>query len=233
MMRSLFIKSSLSFIIVLATGSGLALAAASSEPGMFLYPIKQTTQRLAGALGGAYGTQAPINTAQDGLEQPPLSGNDGPGQDGAGDGAAQAPASAETPGAGAPTATPADKRHEQGTLESTPTPHADQATATRMPTPARTADEITATVQAGGDVLNITSNSPEGTQPGNQDENQSQASPDRSQDNQSPDSSHGGESPDNNQPDSNPDDSRPHDEGQSAPSQDSGGNQQHENPGDK
>jgi hypothetical protein len=195
MMRSLLVKSSFIFIIVLVTGSGLTLAAASSEPGMFLYPIKQTTQRLAGALGGTHAAQAPIvNTAQDGLEQPSSSGNDSPGQDGADDGPAQAPASAQTPGTGAATATPADERHERGTLESTPTPRADQATATRVPTRARTADEITAAVQAGGGMLNIASKSPEGIQPGNQDENQGHASPDRSQDHQSSDSPHGDES---------------------------------------
>jgi hypothetical protein len=201
---------------------------------MFLYPIKQTTQRLAGALGGTHAMQAPIiNTTQDGLEQPPLSGNDSSGQDGADDGAVQAPASAETPGTGEATATPTDKRHERGTLESTPTPHPDQATATRVPTPARTADEITAAVQAGGDVPNITASSPEGSQPGNQDESQSHASPDSPQDNQSPDNPHGDESPDHDQPDSSPDHDRPHDERQSDPSQDSSGNQQHENPEDK
>jgi hypothetical protein len=225
MMRSLLVKSSLIFIIVLVTGSGLTLAAASSEPGMFLYPIKQTTQRLAGALGGTHAAQAPIvNTAQDGLEQPSSSGNDSPGQDGADDGPAQAPASAQTPGTGAATATPADERHERGTLESTPTPRADQATATRVPTRARSVDEITTSVRAGVDVLSITGSSPEGSQPGNQDENQSQSSPD---------SPHGDESLDHDQPDSNRDDDRPQDEGQSDPSQDSGGDQQREHPEDK
>ncbi len=48
-MRSLLAKSSVTILIVLALGSGLTLAATSSEPGMFLYPIKQTTQKLTGA----------------------------------------------------------------------------------------------------------------------------------------------------------------------------------------
>jgi hypothetical protein len=233
-MRFVLAKGILIFLIILVTGSGLTLAAASSEPGMFLYPIKQTTQRLAGALGGTYATQAPIiSTTQDGLERPPLSGNDGPGQDGANEGAVQAPVSPETPGTGEATTPSADEGHERGTQASTPAPHADQATATRVPTRARTADEITAAVQAGGGVLNIAGNSPEGIQPGNQDENQSQPSPDSSQDNQSPDNPHGDESPDHDQPDSNPDDDRSHDEGQSDPSQDSGDDQQREHPEDK
>jgi hypothetical protein len=224
-MRFVLVKSILIFLIILATGSGLTLAAASSEPGMFFYPIKQTTQRLAGALGGTMATQAPIiNTPQDGPEQQPLSSNDSPGQDGVADGAAQQPASPETPGTGEATKTPADERHERGTLESTPTPRADQATATRVPTRARSVDEITTSVRAGVDVLSITGSSPEGSQPGNQDENQSQSSPD---------SPHGDESLDHDQPDSNRDDDRPQDEGQSDPSQDSGGDQQREHPEDK
>lgn len=48
-MRSLLAKSSITILIALALGSGLSLAATTSEPGMFLYPIKQTTQKLTGA----------------------------------------------------------------------------------------------------------------------------------------------------------------------------------------
>jgi hypothetical protein len=51
-MRSLLVKSGTTMLIILALGSSLTLASASSEPGMFLYPIKRTTQRFTGATGG-------------------------------------------------------------------------------------------------------------------------------------------------------------------------------------
>jgi hypothetical protein len=59
-MRSLLVKSGIIIFIVLAVGSGLTLAAASSEPGMFLYPIKQTTQKFTRATGGPVAPTTPV-----------------------------------------------------------------------------------------------------------------------------------------------------------------------------
>jgi hypothetical protein len=103
-------------------GSGLSLAATSSKPGMFLYPIRQTTQKFTGT------TEAPttslpstIEVPQDSENQPPSANVDTPIQDIQGD-------VAEEP-------------------EITQPGQKDEATASPAPTPARIVDEITATVE--------------------------------------------------------------------------------------
>lgn len=58
-MRSLLIKSSIIVSIILAMGSGLTLASASSEPGMFLYPIKQRTQMITTTFGSDVTSEIP------------------------------------------------------------------------------------------------------------------------------------------------------------------------------
>jgi len=71
-MRSLLAKSSITVLIMLALGSGLTLAATSSEPGMFLYPIKQTTQKFSGATGNPAKSLTPvIEVPHDDTSQPP------------------------------------------------------------------------------------------------------------------------------------------------------------------
>jgi hypothetical protein len=49
-MRSLFAKCLITLFVVLSLGTGLAWASTSSRPGMFLYPLKKTTQRAAQVL---------------------------------------------------------------------------------------------------------------------------------------------------------------------------------------
>lgn len=89
---------------------------------MFLYPIKQTTQRMTGAFENGTTTGIPFNSAPQ--ESPePLS------------------VSAEE--------SPADEPENDLTREMTDieTPHVKEATATVVPTPAQVVDEITATVE--------------------------------------------------------------------------------------
>ena len=46
-MRSLFAKSLITVFVMLSLGTSLAWASTSSRPGMFLYPLKKTTQTAA------------------------------------------------------------------------------------------------------------------------------------------------------------------------------------------
>jgi hypothetical protein len=46
-MRSLLAKCFILMFVILSLGTGLAWASTSSRPGMFLYPLKKTTQRAA------------------------------------------------------------------------------------------------------------------------------------------------------------------------------------------
>jgi hypothetical protein len=59
-MRSLLIKASIMTSLVLSLGSGITLASASSKPGMFLYPVKQTTQKAIGTFSNITAVEIPI-----------------------------------------------------------------------------------------------------------------------------------------------------------------------------
>jgi hypothetical protein len=59
-MRSLLIKASIITSLVLSLGSGITLASASSKPGMFLYPVKQTTQKAIGTFANITAVEIPI-----------------------------------------------------------------------------------------------------------------------------------------------------------------------------
>jgi hypothetical protein len=59
-MRSLLIKASIITSLVLSLGSGITLASASSKPGMFLYPVKQTTQKAIGTFANIAAVEIPI-----------------------------------------------------------------------------------------------------------------------------------------------------------------------------
>ena len=209
-MRSLLLKSSLAILIILAAGSGLTLAAASSEPGMFLYPIKRTTQRWAGALGDVAAGQA--TTIQSPATEPipqPAVGDDAP---------ASAPA---TP---APvTATPFGENQERQETEDTPTPQAVEAIVTPAPTPGQVTDEISVTLRAGNDLssgVDAPSNA-DGSQAGNPDDGQSHDRPDSAEDNPSPD---------NSQPESSSDHEEQGNDGSDSQSRDSGDDQHSQDP---
>ena len=120
-MRSSLVKSGIIVFIVLAVGSGLTLAAASSEPGMFLYPIKQRTQRFSGAGGDTTLSQPPmIPVPQDGPSQQPSAAG----------------------GSTSPQDIREDMAQEPEIVE---TAVPDQAASTPVPTPIRVTDEITVT----------------------------------------------------------------------------------------
>ena len=122
-MRSLLVKSGIIIFIVLALGSGLTLAAASSEPGMFLYPIKQTTQKFSGAGGDTTLSQPPmIDAPQDGTGQQPSAAG----------------------GSTSPQDIQEDVAQEPELME---TPEPDQSASNLVPTPVRATDEITVTVE--------------------------------------------------------------------------------------
>jgi hypothetical protein len=59
-MRSLLIKASIITSLVLSLGSGITLASASSKPGMFLYPVKQMTQKAIGTFANIAAVEIPI-----------------------------------------------------------------------------------------------------------------------------------------------------------------------------
>jgi hypothetical protein len=69
-MRSLLAKCFILMFVVLSLGTGLTWASTSSRPGMFLYPLKQTTQKAAQILKNipaveihlAAATPAPVAT---------------------------------------------------------------------------------------------------------------------------------------------------------------------------
>jgi hypothetical protein len=63
-MRPLLVKSSLIIAVVLAMTSGVTLASASSKPGMFLYPVKQMSQKATGIFSSV--TSGEIPTEQGG-----------------------------------------------------------------------------------------------------------------------------------------------------------------------
>jgi len=122
-MRSLIVKSGIIIFIVLAVGSGLTLAAASSEPGMFLYPIKQTTQKFTGANGDTTLSQPPmIPVPQDGPSQQPTAAG----------------------GSTSPQDIQEDMAQEPEIME---TADPGQAASTPAPTPVRVTDEITVTAE--------------------------------------------------------------------------------------
>lgn len=119
-MRSLLIKSGITMFIILALGSSLTLASSSSEPGMFLYPIKRTTQKFTGATGGPVAPTKPvIELPQESTSQQPSDNVDTAFEDVQGD-------LAEEPDITEP---------RQGNKAAT--------------TPVRIVDEITATVEPG------------------------------------------------------------------------------------
>jgi hypothetical protein len=123
-MRALLVKSSMLILIILALGSGLTLAATSSKPGMFLYPIKQTTQKLTGAAASPMTPVTPrIELPQQGAGQPP-SANVNPPSENIQEEVAQEPEITE-PG------------------------QIDEATATPAPMPARIVDEIAVIAKPG------------------------------------------------------------------------------------
>jgi hypothetical protein len=123
-MRALLVKSSMLILIILALGSGLTLAATSSKPGMFLYPIKQTTQKFTGPTGSPMTSLTPmIEHPQEGAGQPPSANVNPPPEDMQGE-VAQEPEITE-PG------------------------QIDAATATPALAPARIVDEIAVTAQPG------------------------------------------------------------------------------------
>ncbi len=140
-MRSLLAKSSVTILIVLALGSGLTLAATSSEPGMFLYPIKQRTQKLTGATESPAKSLTPVIEVPQGVtDHSPSSTVDLPAEDVQED-------AAEDPGV-----TGAGQAHE--------------IIATPAPTPVRVVDEITvkpepdANPGGGSETINNTSGPP-------------------------------------------------------------------------
>ena len=63
-MRSLLIKSSIVMSVVLALSSGVTMASAPSKPGMFLYPVKQITQKATGTLGNVTALEVPTTDAR-------------------------------------------------------------------------------------------------------------------------------------------------------------------------
>jgi hypothetical protein len=217
-MRSLLIKGSLIILIVLATGSGLTTAATSSEPGMFLYPIKQTTQRLAGALRSV---MANLNTPQDRAGQQPGVGHDSPASN-AERNATQVPASMETHGTDEATATPAPEDQAREDPGMTQTSYAGEATATRVLPQVQITDEITTTVRSDtspsldANATNNMSGSPDISQALSSGQDQHR-------------DSSGGAQPDqslnNNQPNSSTDHNQPDDHQKNGSSQDSGNDQ--------
>jgi hypothetical protein len=121
-MRSLLTKSSITILTLLALGSSLTLASASSKPGMFLYPLKQTTQRFGSAAGGPAQPLPPATEAsKQGVSQQPSATPDTASQEIQGD-------ASQEPDVGGP-----------GRM--------DEATATPAPTSARVVDEITVSVE--------------------------------------------------------------------------------------
>lgn len=123
-MRALLVKSSMLILIILALGSGLTLAATASKPGMFLYPIKQTTRKFTGVAASPMTSPTPmIELPQEGASQPPSANVNPPSEDIQGE-VAQEPEITE-PG------------------------QIDEATATPAPTPARIVDEISVTAKPG------------------------------------------------------------------------------------
>jgi hypothetical protein len=123
-MRALLVKSSTLVLIILAMGSGLTLAATSSKPGMFLYPLKQATQKFTGATGGPATSLTPvIELPQESGGQPPAANVDPPSED------IQRAAAPEP--------------------EITQPGQIAEATATPATTPARVVDEIAVTAKPG------------------------------------------------------------------------------------
>ncbi len=73
-MRSLLVRVSIAMFTVLLLGSGITMAAASSKPGMFLYPVKKMTQKATGAFQSSEGTQMPsIDFEDDQIQEPVIS----------------------------------------------------------------------------------------------------------------------------------------------------------------
>jgi hypothetical protein len=123
-MRALLVRGSMLILIILALGSGLTLAATSSKPGMFLYPIKKTTQKFTGAPVNPATSLTPMNELpQEGAGQPPSANVNLPSEVIQGE-VAQDPENTE-PG------------------------RSDEATATPAPTPVRIVDEIAVTANPG------------------------------------------------------------------------------------
>lgn len=134
-MRSLLAKSSITIFIMLALGSGLTVAATSSKPGMFLYPIKQTTQKFTGATGSPAKSLTPVVGAP---QEGPLQEGALPGED------QQPPANVDSPSE----ATQVDGAEVP---EVTDAGQANETIATPAPTPVRVVDEIT--VNTGPDAV--------------------------------------------------------------------------------
>ena len=79
-MRSLFAKSIIAVFVVLSLGTSLAWASTSSRPGMFLYPLKKTTQKAVQVLKNiptveihlTAATPPPVATDDDQADDPTL-----------------------------------------------------------------------------------------------------------------------------------------------------------------
>ena len=114
------LKAVTTMALLLAMGAGLTLAAESSEPGMFLYPLKQTSHRVTDGLGDSGGDErATIQAA--------------PAVDMAEDPASEAAEDDATPG-------PDLSRPSSPSSPDTPT-------ATPVPTLARVVDEIMPSIE--------------------------------------------------------------------------------------
>lgn len=148
-MRSLLLKSGVIGIIALVMGSGLTLASASSKPGMFLYPLKQTTQKVTGAFTNGPGNVTPIIiVTQDAAQQKNELANDDPSGDNEDNTAEQTSFPAPTQDhESTPAFTPATK--EPVATQASPTK---EATAALAPMPARAVDEINLITQPGVDL---------------------------------------------------------------------------------
>jgi hypothetical protein len=148
-MRTLLVKSSVIGIIALVMGSGLTLASASSKPGMFLYPLKQTTQKVTSAFTNGPNNVTPviIVTQNAGPEEPELTSDD-PSGDNEDNAARQisfpTPAQVHRP---ILTVTSSAK----GPVATQASP-AEEATAAAPPTPAHAVDVINLITQPGHDL---------------------------------------------------------------------------------
>jgi hypothetical protein len=146
-MRSLLVKSGVIAILALVMGSGLTLASAPSKPGMFLYPVKQTAQKITGAFTNNPGTTTPIIiVTQDAVQEKPDLIYDDPSSDNEDDATEQpdlaAPPQAQEPTVAVPSAT-------KGPVAAQ-VPPSEEATVAPAVAPARAVDEINLITQPGG-----------------------------------------------------------------------------------
>jgi hypothetical protein len=146
-MRSLLVKSGVIAILALVMGSGLTLASAPSKPGMFLYPVKQTAQKITGAFTNGPGTTTPIIiVTQDAVQGKSDLSHDDPSADNEDDTTEQpdlaAPPQTQEPTVAVPSATKGPA--------AAPVPPKEEATTAPDSAPARAVDEINLIAQPGG-----------------------------------------------------------------------------------